>query len=120
MQTYHLDWNGDEVLELIGEATAQGLREAAEELLKRSRDVVPIEEGTLKRSGVASVDEDELVSAVAYDTVYAARQHEELTWQHADGRTAKYLENTAIASRQELAELIAAPPRAVVHGGGHG
>ena len=30
--------------------------------------------------------------AVFYDTDYAIRQHEELNYRHAEGRTAKYLE----------------------------
>lgn len=116
MQTYHLDWDGDEVLEVVGEATAEGLVLATEYLLQESRAVVPLEEATLERSGVASVDRDELEGVVSYDTPYAARQHEELTWRHAPGRQAKYLEGTANANRDTIAQLIAAPPRAVVRG----
>jgi hypothetical protein len=116
-QTYDLDWNGDVVEHLIGEATADGLVLATEFLLQVSRAVVPLEEATLERSGVASVDRDAMTGAVSYDTVYAARQHEERTWRHAPGRKAGYLGDTAIAERDTIAALIAAPPRAVVQGG---
>lgn len=115
-QTYDLDWDGDEALEVIGEATAEGLTLAAEYLLQASRAVVPLEEATLERSGVASVNAEDLEAAVSYDTPYAARQHEELTWRHAPGRIAKYLEVTAYENQQEIAELVAAPPQAAVNG----
>lgn len=120
-QTYDLDWNGEEVLRLIGEATIEGLHEAGEHLLALAKAVVPLEEGTLERSGqstpLADIDSDSPTVVVSFDTVYAARQHEELTWQHAEGRTAKYLEGPAVANKNLLAQIIAAPPRVVVQAG---
>lgn len=116
MQTYDLDWDGEEVFEVTGAATAEGLTLAAEYLLAKAKEVVPLEEATLERSGVASVDEEELEAAVSFDTPYAARQHEELTWRHAPGRKAKYLEETAVEERETIAELIAAPPSAALGG----
>ncbi|MBG0830514.1 hypothetical protein HS041_22390 [Planomonospora sp. ID67723] len=89
----------------------QGLKLAAEHLLQTSRAIVPIEEGTLERSGVASVDEGSLRAAVSYDTVYAVRQHEELTWRHDAGRTAKYLETPMADEAGTMGEIIAAQIR---------
>jgi hypothetical protein len=60
---------------------------------------------------VASVDEASLTAAVSYDTPYAVVQHERLDFRHAPGRTAKYLENSLNAARQEVAALIAAQIR---------
>jgi len=51
----------------------RGLKKAVEHLLQVSREVVPLEEGTLERSGVASVDEGGLRGAVSYDTPYQRR-----------------------------------------------
>lgn len=120
-QTYDLDWNGDQWLEIIGEATAEGLHKAGEHLLALAKAVVPIEEGTLERSGASTalsdIDPDDLLVVVLFDTVYAPRQHEELTWRHAEGRTAKYLEGPAVSNRDLLAQIIAAPPRAAVQSG---
>ena len=104
-----VEWNGPEIEALIEGASAAGLLLAAEHLLQVSRTEVPIEEATLERSGVASVDEGDLTAAVSYDTVYAVRQHEELTWRHDEGRKAKYLEDPMNNERDTLLELAAAP-----------
>lgn len=87
----------------------RGIALAAEHVLQLSRERVPLEEGTLERSGVAS--RSGLTAAVSYDTVYAVRQHEELDWQHAEGRQAKYLESALIDSVDEVPEIVAAQVR---------
>ncbi|GAA1395152.1 hypothetical protein ACFQZ4_24170 [Catellatospora coxensis] len=106
-----LDWNGDEVEALLTGAGGDGLLLGAEHLLQVSRTEVPIDEATLERSGVASVDRDDLVAAVSYDTKYAVRQHEELDYRHAEGRKAKYLEDPMHNERETILALIAAPMR---------
>ncbi|CAM3459882.1 minor capsid protein [Stackebrandtia soli] len=106
-----MEWNGKQVSAIIEEATADGLRLAAEHLLGASRRLVPLEEGTLERSGRVSVDEGALQAAVSYDTVYAVRQHEELTYQHDAGRSAKYLERPMNSEGPTMAALIAAAVR---------
>jgi len=104
-------WHGDEVKRKEREGRNKGLRLAAEELLAASQAIVPIEEATLERSGVASVDESKGKAAVSYDTVYAVRQHEELTWRHDPGRQAKYLEQPFETERPTMLALIAAAER---------
>lgn len=89
----------------------RGLALAAEHLLQASRLQVPIEEGTLERSGVASVDPASLRAAVSYDTPYAVRQHEDLALSHDDGRKAKYLEDPARDEAETMRALIAAQIR---------
>jgi hypothetical protein len=93
------------------QGSALGLRLAAEHVLAVSRGRVPIEEATLERSGVATVDEANLTAAVSYDTPYAVRQHEELNYQHDAGRTAKYLERPLIEEADTATALIAAQVR---------
>jgi hypothetical protein len=90
---------------------ARGLALAMEHLLTESRKQVPIEEATLERSGVAVVDEENLVGAVSYDTVYAVRQHEELDWRHDAGRKAKYLEDPHRDEASTMTALVAAQIR---------
>jgi hypothetical protein len=88
-----------------------GLQLGTEHLLQASRLQVPIEEATLERSGVASVDPAKLEGAVSYDTVYAVRQHEDLNLRHDDGRKAKYLEDPMRDEAEAVGELIAAQIR---------
>lgn len=95
---------------------ARGLELAAEHVLQVSRGQVPIEEGTLERSGVASVDEANLRAAVSYDTVYAVRQHEDMTLKHDAGRKAKYLEDALNGQRAEIARIVADEVRRGLHG----
>ncbi len=88
----------------------QGLRLAAELVLERSNRLVPIEEGTLERSGrVTDNGQDEV--AVSYDTPYARRQHEDMTLRHDNGRQPKFLKTAMAQSRREVAELVAAHVR---------
>ncbi|MFF4369628.1 minor capsid protein [Streptomyces sp. NPDC001594] len=82
----------------------EGLQRALEHLLAESRKLVPLREGTLERSG--RVVRDGLDGAVTYDTVYAKRQHEELTWKHLPGRSAKYLEIPLNRDREVLLRLM--------------
>lgn len=104
-------WNGEAVKRRQREGRNKGLRAAAEHLLAESQRLVPIEEATLERSGVASVDEAKGQAAVSYDTVYAVRQHEELTWRHDPGRQAKYLEQPYSTEQPTMLALIAAAER---------
>lgn len=101
-----LSWHGPQVKKAERGAAARGLTAATEHLLGRSRDIVPIETGALSRSGRAEVDPTQLVGAVSYDTPYARRQHEELTWRHDAGRSAKYLEKPLHSERQTMLALI--------------
>lgn len=99
-------WDGDQVKAGTRKGSVKGLRLAAEHLLAESRKLVPIEEGTLERSGTVSVDAANLQAAVAYDTPYAVRQHEELGYQHDRGRQAKYLEQPANSERPMMLRII--------------
>ncbi|MFD3572805.1 hypothetical protein [Streptomyces sp. NPDC058644] len=110
-QRTRLRWNGDAVLAATRQGAARGLRLGAEHVLEVSRRRVPIEEATLERSGVATVDEATLTAAVSYDTRYAVRQHEEMTYQHDAGRTAKYLELPMTEEADAVTAIIAAQMR---------
>ncbi|MFE7316409.1 hypothetical protein ACFU7T_25455 [Streptomyces sp. NPDC057555] len=104
-------WRGPAVVAAARSAAARGMLLAAEHVLGASRQRVPIAEGTLERSGAASVDEQRLTSAVSYDTPYAVRVHENLHARHAPGRTAKYLESVLPENAGTVQALIAAQIR---------
>ncbi|WP_030579175.1 minor capsid protein [Streptomyces globisporus] len=115
-QRSRLRWNGAAAMRGTRSGAVRGLRIAAEHVLAESRKVVPIEEATLERSGVATVDETRLTAAVSYDTPYAVRQHEELGYRHDAGRTAKYLERPLTEQVDTVAEIIAAQLRRSLRG----
>jgi hypothetical protein len=110
-QRARLEWNGEAVADAVREAAARGLLLGAEHILTESRKVVPIAEGTLERSGAASVDEQALAAAVSYDTPYAVRVHEDMNARHSPGRTAKYLERPATEQAAVFRDLVAAQIR---------
>ncbi|WP_333811100.1 hypothetical protein [Timonella senegalensis] len=89
----------------LAAAITAGLKDGAEHILAESLKLVPLEEATLARSGKAEAAGTEAV--VSYDTVYAPRQHEELDWQHAEGRQAKYLEQPVTTEADKVLGLIA-------------
>lgn len=115
-QYTRLDWQGQRLWTGRGRRLAQeGLRRALEHLLGAANQLVPLEEGTLERSGKADVDG--LEGSVSYDAVYAARQHEELTWVHpVPGRQAKYLETPMHTERDVMLRLMAVDLRRWLRG----
>lgn len=115
-QRSRLNWTGAAALRGTRAGAARGLRLAAEHVLTESRKRVPIEEATLERSGVASVDETALTAGVSYDTPYAVRQHEDMNLRHDAGRTAKYLEKTVDEQAATVEAIIAAQVRRSLRG----
>ncbi|RLV56059.1 hypothetical protein D9V41_09225 [Aeromicrobium phragmitis] len=89
------------------EAGADALGIAAEHVLQVSNTRVPVEEGTLERSGTTSVDKSKLVAAVSYDTPYAVAQHERMDYAHKGKGQAKYLESALTGERRVVAKLLA-------------
>lgn len=111
MAQVRVTWHGEEVKKRQREGRNQGLWLAALHLLGAANEHVPIEEATLERSGVASVDKSRGVSAVSYNTPYAVIQHESLEFRHDPGRTAKWLEVAMETERKIILAIIAAQIR---------
>jgi hypothetical protein len=105
-----IDWRGDQVKAKVRQAVVEALRDATEHVLEEANRTIPLEEGTMQRSGLATVNEGKLVGTVSYDTTYAIKQHEDLTLRHDPGRRAKWLELTlderADAVRKHFAKKI--------------
>lgn len=83
----------------------RGLRFAVEHLLTEANKHVPHDEGTLERSGEATVDGKR--GAVSYDTPYAVRQHEDTQLNHDGKGKAKWLETTMATERQTMGQIVA-------------
>ncbi|HEU0041412.1 MAG TPA: hypothetical protein VFQ15_03575 [Jiangellaceae bacterium] len=101
-----ISYHGDRVAALIEAAAFAGLEEAAEHLLEVSSQLAPHEEGDLANSGTVTTDEADNTAAVSYHRPYAARQHEELTWRHDEGKQAKYLEEPMTTERPVMLRII--------------
>jgi hypothetical protein len=104
-------WHDSKITATEKAGLVSGITAAIEHLLGEAVAIVPLEEATLQRSGVASVDRSSLTGAVSFDTPYAVRQHEDLTFRHDPGRQAKYLEQPAIQERDTMLALMAASMR---------
>jgi hypothetical protein len=88
-------------------AALEGLKDGGEHVLKLARDIVPIEEGTLERSGRVT-DDGRGTVAVSFDTPYAVTVHEMTNLRHASGRKAKYLETALADGASDVGRLVAA------------
>ena len=113
----HLRIDGRELERRVRRGAAAGLNHFGERVLSQANVYVPLDEGTLMQSGhVLEADprEGQLRVQVRFGTVYAARQHEELTWKHDPGRQAKYLETPFKEEMIHLQELVQAAVDAVV------
>lgn len=100
-----LVWRGSEVMTDIEELQTKANQEAADFILAESNKKVPHEYGDLERSGTADADADGFT--VAYSSVYAVPQHENLDYNHSEGREAKYLENAVLNNHPEMLEVMA-------------
>ena len=107
-------WKLPQVAGQARQAARQGLALGAEHLLTASQAQVPVDEGTLRRSGAASQDGD--TAAVSYDTPYAVRQHEELGYRHPRGGKAKYLEDPLTQEQDTIRRIVSTQVRRA-HGG---
>lgn len=95
MSKVRFTWNLDKALvqREVKEAKKRGLFKACDHLAAESKKQVPLDQATLKLSCKVSVSDDGNTGCVSYDTPYAIRQHEELSYHHQRGRKAKYLED---------------------------
>ncbi len=100
------------IRDVIDEAASAGLKEGARDVLRDARERVPVDDGTLRRSG--RVVMDNLEATVKFTAPHAWLQHERLDYQHEGGGEAKYLENAA--AEYPLAEPVARHVRAVLGG----
>lgn len=109
-----------ELRRAVARGAMRSLRIIGDDLHGTSQDRAPLDEGTLRASGevvfiinglrhegagafeaalrhavglAAAGDLRSMNVEVSYNTIYAARQHEELDWKHPRGGQAKYLES---------------------------
>lgn len=92
------------ILSALEKAAQDGMRNGGREMLRRARDLAPVDDGDLRRSGKVVVDD--MSMSVRFTAPHAVFQHEHLDWEHDGGGGAKFLE---IASDEvDLSEFVAA------------
>lgn len=92
--------NWDLAKEAIIGSALKGQRLLAANILGASQEEVPVDTGTLLRSGAISTDEQTLTTTISYNTPYARRVHEEHTSK------AKYLERPFNEKAGELQHFV--------------
>lgn len=85
----------EEQTKRVEKATGGALFQEGTAIISASQKIVPHDVGELERSAYVSPPEKKrgkVTVEIGYGKEYALRQHEELLWQHREGRQAKYLE----------------------------
>lgn len=106
MSTIKVKWRGEQAAQLARAAAYQGLVAGGEHLLSESKAEVPIDQRILQNSGAVTPLPPDSV-AVSYNTPYAVKQHEELSYNHPKGGKAKYLEDPYHREKNTIRKLIA-------------
>lgn len=102
-----VSWYGDRAKQIYKRGAEQGLFLAANHVLTEANRTVPWDQGPLERSGGTDVDRGSLQASIYYDTPYARRQHEEVTWNHPKKGRAKWLELTMQEQARTVNQILA-------------
>lgn len=81
------------ILGPLEKAAQDGLRKGMRAMLARSRELAPVDDEDLVKSGGVRIDD--LTGQVSYTAPHARFQHENLDFEHAGGGQAKFLETAA-------------------------
>lgn len=104
-----LEWNADALKARITAGARAGVAEAAQAVATASQDLTPVLEGVLRASTFVHrpVEQGgEVLSGVGNNTIYAARQHEETSWNHPRGGQAKYMETAMNQNTEAVKQTI--------------
>ena len=110
-------WHGKKVEGKVREHAVKALQDTTEFVIGEANKTAPIDEGTLRRSAFPSVDEENLIGAVSYDTPYAKRMHEEPGISFSDPAARhKWLERTIQEQQRNIKQYISDEMRKAFRG----
>lgn len=95
MTKVKVTWDDIVARRAADEGAQDGLVLAAEMLLEASNQLVPLDKGQLMGSGAVDFDLEAQTASVYYDTVYAARVHQNPKWNFKNGRRGGFLRTAA-------------------------
>ena len=104
-----IEWNADHITQRVKAGARNGVMDAAQAVATASQELTPVLEGVLRAATHVHMpvqDGDEIVGGVGNNTVYAARQHEETTWQHPRGGQAKFMETAMTQNEDAVRQTI--------------
>lgn len=103
----------------LEDALERAITAIGEDLLGEAQRRAPVEEGTLRASGELEVNRypSHVEAVVSFNTIYAARQHEETEWAHPLGGEAKYLERPLLERLPRYRSILEAAAAAALRGG---
>ena len=78
--------------DVVEKAAMKGLRKLGEEILTEAKELCPVDSGTLRQSGSVRANSKNKTVEISFNTPYALKQHEEMSYNHPNGGQAKYLE----------------------------
>lgn len=110
-QSTSFRWEGRAWLARTQRNAKVGTQKGLEHVLGEAKKIVPLDEGPLERSGKVVMNEGDIGGAIIFDTPYAVVQHENLSYRHLPGRTAKYLEGPMNREASVVLAIIAAEIR---------
>lgn len=93
--------------EVVEKAAMKGLRSLGEVILTEAKELCPVDSGTLRQSGSVRANSKNKTVEISFNTPYALKQHEEMSYNHPNGGQAKYLEqpfNERVKDAQWYAE----------------
>lgn len=83
-------WDDKTAIAAVRAAAPKAGVEAGNQLLDRSNQHVPVDQGELRDSGAVTQTDDGAI--ISYNTPYAVKQHEDIALRHPHGGQAKFLE----------------------------
>jgi len=92
----------------VRKGTAQGLDASAVAIMGKAQEIVPLDLGPLRASGTVlppEISGNTISVTLGFGGAaedYAWRQHEDLTYKHAPGRQAKYLEQPMMEAESSI------------------
>lgn len=114
----HNNINTAQVAGKLEAALQIGVYRAAAAIHTHAVSLTPIEQGDLRSSSTVKMvtEQSAARAAIAFNMIYATRQHEETGWQHPRGGQAKFLETALDQKQDEARKIIANHLRSVLNG----
>lgn len=96
-------WLGDKIKGRVRLAAVGGLLQTARHVKNESQRIVPRKTDDLHNAAYADVDPDTLIAIAGYDVqrdIKTIKQHEDLSYRHPQGESAKFLEKPLQQAQQ--------------------
>lgn len=110
------EWYGDKIQGQVRAGVVSALQQTADEVILESRQMAPRDTNELAASAYTGVDPRTLIAIMGYDAardIKSIKQHEDLTYRHPPGESAKFLEKPLKAARSRAGARIAQVLRGV-------